>query len=83
MTKEMILKELQPVFREVFMDDTLEITADTTAFDIEDWDSLMQIVLVSAMEKKYDLSFSIDEVSELKNVGDMADMILRGLHGSK
>jgi len=68
---------LEKIFRAVFDDKTLVITRETSAKDIEDWDSLAQINLVTECEAIFDMAFEIDEIIELKNVGDMVDLIER------
>lgn len=65
------------IFQDVFDDDTLEIGRETCADDIEDWDSLEQINLLTAMEKKFGLKFKLEDVRGLKNVGDLLDLIAR------
>lgn len=77
MTAEQILKELEEIFRDNFDDDDIVLTRETTADDIEDWDSLEQINLLTTIGKKYGIKFSIDDVSGLANVGDMVDLVLR------
>lgn len=77
MDRSQILHELNVIFREAFMDDALNISEQTCAKDIEDWDSLMQITLITSIEKKYDMQFGLDDVLALENVGDMVDLILR------
>ena len=77
MTAEQILKDLEEIFRDNFDDDELELTRETTADDIEDWDSLEQINLLTTIGKKYGGKFSIDDVKGLANVGDMVDLVLR------
>ena len=74
-----ILAELTPIFRDVFDDDTLVIVDETNAEDIEDWDSLAHVELVMSMEKEFNMKFNIKEVGKLKNVGEMADLILSRL----
>ena len=49
---------------------------ETNAADIEDWDSLAQVELIMTMEKEFNMKFNIKEVRELKNVGEMADLIM-------
>ena len=58
-------------------DDTLEITRATCADDIEDWDSLEQINLLTAIEKKFNIKFKLADVRNLKNVGDLLDLVAR------
>ena len=77
MTAEQILKDLEEIFRDNFDDDELELTRETTADDIEDWDSLEQINLLTTIGKKYGVKFSIDDVKGLAHVGDMVDLVLR------
>ena len=77
MTEQAILDAVQEIFRDNFDDDTLVITRETCADDIEDWDSLEQINLLTAMEKKFGLKFKLDDVRGLENVGDLLDLIER------
>ena len=75
MNEKQILQRLNRVFREVFDDDSLVITPQTTADDIEDWDSLEHITLISAVESEFRMRFKMNEVSTMKNVGEMIDII--------
>jgi len=68
---------LHPIFRDVFDDDELIIEANTTANDIDGWDSLTHIRLVITIEKAFDLRFTAAEISELENVGEMVELIVR------
>ena len=77
MSEQEILNAVQDIFRDNFDDDTLEITRSTCADDIEDWDSLEQINLLTAMEKKFGLKFKLEDVRGLNNVGDLLDLIER------
>ncbi len=70
-----IYERLNEVFREVFDDDDITVSAETTADDIEDWDSLMHITLVSAVENEFGVRFTMGEVSSMKNVGEMVGLI--------
>ena len=62
MTEQEILAAVQDIFRDNFDDDTLEITRATCADDIEDWDSLEQINLLTAIEKKFNIKFKLSDV---------------------
>lgn len=75
MTNEQILSQLQIIFRDVFDEDDLEITRQSSAVDIEDWDSLAQINLLTAIEKEFSLKFSLNELVTLNDVGDMVDLV--------
>ena len=75
MEKEAILKKLNEVFREVFDIDDVVVTRATVADDIEEWDSLEHINLISAVESTFKMKFKMKEVSTMKNVGEMVDII--------
>jgi hypothetical protein len=70
-----ILAELQPIFHDVFDDEALVITDETNAEQIEDWDSLSHIRLVVAIEKHFSIKFAFGELQDLKNVGEMVELI--------
>ena len=70
-----IYKRLTQVFRDYFDDDSIEIDEDTTADDIDDWDSLSHITLMSAIEDEFGVKFTMGEVSGMENVGEMAEII--------
>ena len=75
MNREQVKERLTKVFRDVFDDDEIVLTDKTTASDIEDWDSLEHINLIGATEKEFKMRFSVREVSGMKNVGEMIDII--------
>ncbi|MBQ9479153.1 MAG: acyl carrier protein [Selenomonadaceae bacterium] len=81
MTNEQILSEMQSIFRDVFDDDSLELTRETNANSIEDWDSLSHIRLIAALEKHFNLKFNFRELQDLNEVGDMIDLIAKKLNG--
>lgn len=68
-------ERLQEVFREVFDDEELEINNETTADDIEEWDSLTHIQLIVAVENEFSIKFSMVETIKLKNVGEFISLI--------
>ena len=70
-----IYQRLNDIFRDVFDDDSLSVTPATTAADIEDWDSLSHITLMAAVEDEFRMKFSMKEVVEMKNVGEMVTII--------
>ena len=57
-------------------DEEIELKENTTADDIEDWDSLEHINLIVAVENSFDMKFTMGEVTTMKNVGAMVDIIL-------
>lgn len=70
-----VLDELQPIFHDIFDDDSIVVTSETNASMIEDWDSLSHIRLVAAIEKHFGIKFALGELQGLKNVGDMIELI--------
>ncbi len=75
MDKEKIKARLNEVFQDVFDDGSIEISESTTADDIDGWDSLEHITLISAVEKAFKMRFTMKEVSGMKNVGEMMDIL--------
>ena len=69
-----IFTRLNRVFQDVFDDDSIRVTPNTTADDIEDWDSLEHITLISAVEREFRMKFKMGEISSMKNVGEMASI---------
>lgn len=77
MNKNEIIKRLTEVFRDIFDDDSIVITEKTTANDIDDWDSIEHINLIGAVEDEFGMRFKMREVSGMKNVGEMIDIIFQ------
>tara|TARA_B100001248_G_C27219431_1_gene379574 strand:- start:322 stop:576 length:255 start_codon:yes stop_codon:yes gene_type:complete len=75
-----ILSDLQEIFRDCFDDDNLVLKPSTSAIDIEDWDSLMQITLLITIEKHFKLRFDPNEIQKLNNIGEMVLLIDRHLN---
>lgn len=72
---EKLLTEVNLIFREVLENDTLQINTETSAQDIDNWDSLNHVMLIAAIESKYNISFELDEMIEFKNVGDILNAV--------
>ncbi len=76
MTKEeQTLDTLTQIFRDVLDDDELVLKRELTAKDVDGWDSLTHIRLLVTIERKFNIKFTLPEVRELKNVGELADLI--------
>ena len=75
MNENEIIPRLNSVFRDIFGDDSISVSANTTSADIEYWDSLAHITLMDAVENEFGLRFKMREVSSMKNVGDMINLI--------
>ena len=72
-----IVTRLTPIFRDVFNDNTLVVTDKLNAADVATWDSLSNINMIVAVEKAFDVKFSIKDVRNLKNVGELLELIKR------
>ncbi len=78
MSREEVLKQLTEVFRDVFDDEDLVLTEDTAKEDVEAWDSLANINLVVSIEDEFGISFSMDSIVGIENVGSLIDVIMGG-----
>ena len=76
MTRKELFDGVQDIFRDIFDEDDMVIEDKTSSDDIEDWDSLNHINLVSAIEKEFKIKFALGELMTLKDVGAMIDMIV-------
>lgn len=75
MTHSEIMARLGDVFRDVFDDDGIVLSDETTAADIDGWDSIMHITLIGEVESAFSVHFSMKQVMQLQNVGELADAI--------
>ncbi len=80
MTTKMIFDRVQSIFQDIFDDDSIMISLDTSADDIEDWDSLNHINLVSTIEQEFKVRFTLVELISLNDVGEMIDLISEKLN---
>jgi acyl carrier protein len=69
------IDDLREIFRDVFDNPNLEINSGTVAADVEEWDSLNHIQLIVAIEKRYKVKFTFQEIENWKKVGDVIDCI--------
>jgi acyl carrier protein len=74
------LEKIQKIFRDVFDNEEMILDRHTKASDVQGWDSLAHITLVVAIEKDFGIKFSIDELQQMTNIGNMIDMIEGKLH---
>lgn len=75
MERSEILKRVEEIFREELEIEDLELNDETTADDVEEWDSLSHIQLIVSIEKEFNLKFTSREIMSWANVGEMIDCI--------
>ena len=70
-----MIKELQLIFQDIFDDKNIQIDRETSAKDIEKWDSLNNIKLIITIEQSFRIRFSPSEITDIPNVGSLIDLI--------
>lgn len=75
MTQEEIKELLTPIFRQTFSDETLVLTDDLSAKDVDKWDSLTHMQLVSNVEAQFGIKFKLKDLNKLKKVGDLVAIV--------
>ena len=76
MDSAQVLTEINKIFIDILENDDINLTRETTANEVEEWDSLNHIQLVVAIEKHFKIKFTTAEIFRWKNIGDMCDSIL-------
>lgn len=74
-----ILGELQPIFQDILDEPTLRIERKSNAQNVAGWDSLSHVNLVTEVQRHFGVKFALGELSELKDVGEMVDLIAKKL----
>ncbi|MES2111796.1 MAG: acyl carrier protein [Bacteroidota bacterium] len=75
MTRSEILRIINAIFIDVLDDDTVVLTEETTANDVDEWDSLNHIQLVVAIEKHFKIRFASQEILSWQNIGEMVSSV--------
>ena len=79
MNKEDLLKRINEIFIETLDDEDINLNSETTAADVDGWDSLFHIQLIVGVEKEFKIKFTSLEIQSFKNIGDFCDKILSKL----
>jgi acyl carrier protein len=74
-----ITSKLEKVFREVFNNESLVLTRELTASDVENWDSLTHMLLIAEVENSFSIKFKLKDLNKMRNVGEMIDVIISKL----
>jgi len=80
MNQHEIYEKLNTIFKDVLDIEEVELINETTAEDVENWDSLSHINLIVAIEKNFNISFTTREAKSFSNVGEMVQLISEKLH---
>lgn len=75
MSRNEVAEKLQEIFRDVFDDEDITLFDDMTSDDVEAWDSLSHINLISDIEAKFGIKFTTEEIIGTKNVGEFVSVI--------
>jgi acyl carrier protein len=75
-TREMVMAEMETIFRDVLDNDAIALKDETTASDIAEWDSLNHIALMVSIEGNFNVRFMANEIQNFKNVGEICDLIV-------
>jgi acyl carrier protein len=70
-----IYARLAGIFQDVFDEDSILVTPELSAKDVDGWDSLTHIRLILTIEKAFKIKFSTSEIGKLENVGDLVALI--------
>jgi len=75
MTRADIFSELTTVFRDVFNQPGLILTEDLTANDVDNWDSLSHMVMITEVEQRFNIKFKLRDINKMRNVGDLVTIL--------
>lgn len=75
MERPELKNKLTKIFQSTFNDDSLELTDELTANDVDNWDSLTHMILISAIEGDFGIKFKLKELNKMKNVGALIEII--------
>jgi acyl carrier protein len=79
MDKIEITAKLTSLFRKIFSNDLLILSNELTANDVENWDSLTHMLLITEIESTFSIKFKLKDLNKMRNVGDMIDVIISKL----
>jgi acyl carrier protein len=75
MDQQQIYARLAEIFQDVFEEDSIVVTSELTAKDVDGWDSLTHIRLMLTVGRAFKIKFSTTEIGHLENVGDLVKLI--------
>ena len=79
MNREEVLKNINAILNEVLDRTDVVLEKSTMARDIDGWDSLNHAIFIGEVQKHFKVKFMLREVINLKNVGNICDLVLQGI----
>ena len=79
MKRDEIFEKIVEICRDVFENDELLLTEQTSREDVEAWDSLSHLNLISDIQDEFDITMTLEEISESKNIGKLVDVCMKYL----
>lgn len=76
MDKSVIIEKLSAIFHEVFNNNSIVLQEEMTANDVENWDSLTHMLMITKVEEEFGIKFKLKELNKLKKVGDIVELIV-------
>ena len=76
MSRTETLAKIQDIFEEILDEVEISLVETSTAKDVEEWDSITHIEIISEIEDQFGVDFTLEEIEELKNIGDMITLVL-------
>ena len=80
MNRKEVIEKLSPVFRKILNNESLILTNELTANDVDNWDSLSHMLLIDEIENAFSVKFKLRELNKMKNVGALIDILLLKLN---
>jgi acyl carrier protein len=74
-----VINKLTAIFRKIFSNNSLILTNELTANDVDRWDSLSHMILITEIEKAFTIKFKLKDLNKMRNVGAMIDTIITKL----
>lgn len=75
MNKNEIIEKLTAIFHEIFNDESIVLNDEMTSADVENWDSLTHMLMVTSVEEQFGIKFKLKDLNAMKNVGDIVRII--------
>ena len=79
MERAQVFQEVTEICKDVFGNSAITLTDDSTAQDVEEWDSLTHLTLIYEIEAKYDVQFTLDEAMKSPNLGELVNALMKRL----